>query len=232
MRRIHPGLLLGLVLFASCRKDSGSPPDTAAKPGDVPAADSSAGPGGPSRNARLFAMLPCGQDSSVALYDDTSGDGDDYVRHRKIDSLTGAYGYFVERTFYEGGDWLFISKSTCARMSLFGAVRFNPSRTRFAAVSEDLEAAFSANGVQIVSLESGNPEVKLADDMDVWGPQSGAWTDDSTFVAELVDIHGQRRRRTYGLRAGAWAFQDGAMQPQPADSLPFPEVQEESPPGD
>jgi hypothetical protein len=187
---------------------------------------------GPSKHARLIALLACGKDSAVALYDDTSGDGDEYVRHKLIDSLPPKYGYFVERTFYEGGDWLFISKSTCAQTSLFGEARFNPSHTRFAAVSEDLDAAFMANGIQIVSRESGIPEMKLIDRMEVWGPHSGAWADDSTFVAELENIQGLRQRRIYGLRAGAWAFRDEVIPPRPADSLPFPEVEGEGKPED
>jgi hypothetical protein len=234
MRRFLPGLALSLALLASCRKTPDPSHVPGAEPGSKSAADTSAGqaPGGPARTARLVALLPCGKDSSVALYDDTVSDGDDYVRHKRIDSLASGYGYFVERTFYEGGDWLFISKATCAQTSLFGAVRFNPSHTRFAALSEDPEAGFSANGVQIVSLESGVPEMQLVDRMDVWGPHAGSWTDDSTFVAELVDIQGLRQRRIYGLRAGAWAFRDEKLRPSPSDSLPFPEVEDEGSRGD
>lgn len=234
MRLLLPGLCLGLALLASCRKGSGTGSPPSAHPGEQGALDSLTGsaPGASPNRGPLQALLPCGKDGSVALYDDTAAAGDDYVRHRRIDSLPSPYGYFVERTFYEGADWLFISKTTCAQMSLFGPALFNPSRTRFAALSEDPEAGFSANGVQIVSLESGVPELKLADRMDVWGPHSGAWSDDSTFVAELVDIQGQRQRRLYGLRAGSWSFRDERMPPEPADSLPFPEVEEHGPPGD
>jgi hypothetical protein len=232
MRLLLPGFCLGLALLASCRKHPDPAPGSSS--GGNPAFDSAAGPGigaSPKRGP-LKALLSCGKDSSVALYDDTAAEGDDYVRHRRIDSLPTPYGYFVERAFYEGGDWLFISKTTCAQLTLFGPVRFNPSRTRFAAVSEDPEAGFSANGVQIVSLESGIPEMKLVDRMDVWGPRSGAWADDSTFAAELVDIQGMRQRRIYGARAGSWSFRDEMMRPKPSDSLPFPEVEEEGSPGD
>jgi hypothetical protein len=234
MRLLLPGLCLGLAFLASCRKgsDTGSPPG--ARAGERSASDGSVGSDtGPSaKRGPLKALLPCGKDSAVALYDDTAAAGDDYVRHRRVDSLPTPYGYFVERTFYEGNDWLFVSKATCAQLSLFGAARFNPSRTRFAALSEDPESGFTANGVQIVALESGVPEMKLVDDMDVWGPRSGEWLDDSTFAAELVDIHGQRQRRVYGTRAGAWSFRDEKLPQKPADSLPFPEVEEEGPPGD
>jgi hypothetical protein len=232
MRRFLPGLCLGLALLASCRKNPG--PDSGAKPGENPPSDGASEPaiGAPPKPGQTKIDFPCGKDSVLALYDDTAADGEGFVRHKRIDSLASRYGYFVERTFYEGDDWLFISKASCAQVSLFGPVRFNPSGTRFAALREDPGSSFSANGVQIVSLESGLPEMKLADMMDVWSPHSGAWTDDSTFVAELVDIEGARQRRVYGLRAGAWSFRDEMMRPKPADSLPFPEVEEKGSPGD
>lgn len=217
---------LSLALVSACRKEPA--------PGPVPKADATAAES-PSRDSVRAGppsvKLPCGKDSAVAFYDDTAGDDANYVQYRRADSVFSDSGSFVERTFYEGGDWLFVSKRNCAELILYGRPIFNPGRTRFASINEDLEAGFMANGVQIVSLEAGAPQVKLEDKMEGWGPHTGAWTDDSTFVADLEDGEGHRRPRTYALRGGIWAIrgeagaETSAANPKPgADSPPYPEV--------
>ena len=223
MRALRASLLAAALCAAlpGCRKSSESvpPPQSDSPPAEKPAA--------PVKGS-LAMMLSCGKDTAVALYDDTSGDDDGYVRHRRVDSVFSDSGYFVERTYYEGGDWLFVSKRTCAQAVLFGHPLFNPSRTRFAAVNEDLDAAFTANGVQIVTLEKGMPQVGVEDKMDAWGPRAGAWTDDSTFAAELEDMQGHRRKRIYALRGGAWSMRDEGGPARPADTLPYPEARGDS----
>lgn len=220
--RLFP-LALGLALLAGCRKEPAPAPKIDATALERPA-ETSAGKG------TLALTLPCGKDTSVALYDDTSGDDAGYVRHRRVDSVFSDSGYFVERTYYEGGDWLFVAKRNCAQQILYGRPIFNPARTRFASVNEDLDAGFTANGVQMVSLEAGIPQVKLEDKMDAWGPRSGAWTDDSTFVADLRDADGHAGKRVYMLRGGAWSIRDegAAAGGKPADGLPYPEVADDS----
>ncbi|MBW8888449.1 MAG: hypothetical protein JF616_11895 [Fibrobacteres bacterium] len=224
-------LVLG-ILLAGCRKEPA--------PNPVPKADATAAerPSSDSVPAGTLAVkLLCGKDSSVAFYDDTAGDDANYVRNRRADSVFSDSGYFVERTFYEGGDWVYVSKRNCAELMLYGRPVINPARTRFASVNEDLEAGFMANGVQIVSLEAGLPQVKLEDKLDGWGPYSGAWTDDSTFVADLEDGEGHRRPRTYALRGGTWAIREDAVKNAPAasggrgpDAPPYPEVANDSGP--
>jgi len=215
-------LAAALALLIGCRKE----------PAPVPKPQIAAAAEGPSPDAAsagtLALKLPCGKDSALALYNDTSGDDANYVRHKRVDSVFSDSGYFIERSFYEGGDWLFISKRTCAQQVLYGRPIFNPARTRFASISEDLEAGFIANGVQIISLESGTPQVKLEDKQDAWGPRGGAWKDDSTFVADLTDAEGHHRMRTYAMRKGAWSAQDEggpAKAAGGADSLPYPDVE-------
>lgn len=224
MRRFLLGL--GLALLSACRKEPA--------PNPVPKIDATAAerPSTDSVRAGTPAVkLACGKDSAVAFYDDTAGDDANYARHRRVDSVFSDSGYFVQRSFYEGGDWLFVSKRSCAELVLYGRPIFNPARIRFASVNEDLEGGFMANGVQIVSLEAAIPQVKLEDKLDGWGPYAGAWPDDSTFVADLEDGEGHRRQRTYALRGGTWSIRDEAAAATPAakaargaDSPPYPEV--------
>ena len=214
-------LAAALAFLSGCRKE----PAPAPKPDIAAAAE---GPSEAASAGTLALKLPCGKDSALALYNDTSGDDANYIKHKRVDSVFSDSGYFVERSFYEGGDWLFISKRTCAELVLYGRPIFNSARTRFASISEDLEAGFMANGVQIISLETGTPQVKLEDKQDAWGPRGGTWTDDSTFVADMTDAEGHHRMRTYALRKGTWSAQDEgvpAKAARGADSLPYPEVE-------
>jgi hypothetical protein len=222
---------LGLALLAGCRKEP--------VPGPVSKSDATAAERPSSAPVRAggapSVKAPCGKDSAVALYDDTAGDDANYVQYRRADSVFSDSGAFVQRTFYEGGDWLFISKRNCAELILYGRPIFNPARTRFASINEDLEAGFMANGVQIVSLETGVPQVVLEDKLDGWGPRSGAWADDSTFVADLEDGEGHRRARTYALGGGIWAARDeggkggsAAKGVTGGDTPPYPEVSGDS----
>jgi hypothetical protein len=214
------GLGLGLACVCGCRKT----PEPVPPPRPDSLAEKPAAP----VKGTLALTLPCGKDSAVSLFDDTSGDDESYVRHARMDSVFSDSGYFVARTYYEGGDWLFVSKRTCAQLPLYGRALFNPSRTRFAAINEDLEAGFMANGVQIVSLVSGSPRAEVEDKQEAWGPRSGAWADDSTFVADLEDAEGHRKKRTYALRGGSWSMRDEGGAARPADTLPYPEVESDS----
>lgn len=229
LRRLALALGAGLALASmpGCRKESAP----------VPKADSTAAEKIPAAPAKgiLALTLPCGKDSAVSLYDDTTEAFSEYVRHRRVDSVFSDSGYFLERTYYEGGDWLYVSKPDCARLALYGPPIFNPSRTRFATLHFGLDVSYSSNGVQIVSLESRPASETLDDTSTAWGPVSGSWTDDSTFVAGLGDLEGRRGRRTYALRNGTWAageavvVDSAAAGAAPADGLPYPEEERPDP---
>lgn len=151
--------------------------------------------------------MRCEEDSIIRLANDTS-DSDRYVIYKLIDSIPYSAGYFVMRQFYEGMDWIFISKETCTLTPLFGPVLFNPSKSMFASVFNDNEAGYSANGVQIVSVEFGNTSIELQDKMGSYGGVQWFWVDDSTFSMKIMDLNGHQKNRTYSFREGTWLIKN------------------------
>jgi hypothetical protein len=151
--------------------------------------------------------LKCGKDSAVMLYDDTS-DTDRFVRHKLVDTLRTEMGYFVERYFYEGFDWILVSKAFCSTTELFGSVTYNPSKTAFASVSNDNEASFAENGVQIISFENGFPSIELQDKMTTYAGIAWSWSDDSTFSMDIKNLDGKQKKRSYEFREGTWLIRN------------------------
>jgi hypothetical protein len=89
--------------------------------------------------------LACGKDSLKVFHDDTT-DYANGVAHLLREEFDFPAGYFIERIFNGRGDWLFVSRTSCAEIPLFGAVVFNPSRTRFAALGQDNAAGIGEKG--------------------------------------------------------------------------------------
>ncbi len=156
-------------------------------------------------NATL--ALPCGSDSVARFYDDTA-EGGGYVKHALVDTVKYSHGYFVARSYYEGDDWLFVSKRYCSTLDLFGPVVFNPAKTRFASVGNDNEAGFSANGTQILSESDGSVSLDLQDKMSEYGATAWRWKDDSTFTMDIKKPSGSEKKRTYALREGTWQIRN------------------------
>jgi hypothetical protein len=182
-------------------------PQTAGRPSPDSAEAGAKAEAGPSAGRYLAVTLPCGKDSAVKLYDDTTGEGDGYLRHHLIDSIPYEAGYFLERYYYEGYDWLFVSKEYCNQIDLYGPVHFNPSRTMFASVSNDYAAGFSANGVQMFARRDGFLNKELQDDIHAFGEFAFAWTDDSTFALRITPGNGTDttvKNRMYELRDDDW----------------------------
>lgn len=206
------------LLMAGCESDK--VPATAKVP-EPPGKDLAL-----SEKVRKFG-LACGKDSVRDYYDDTTDleKGVSHLLHAEIDFPAG---YFIERNFNGRGDWLFVSKTTCAEIPLFGAVVFNSSRTRFAAIGQDDVAGIGRNGVQIVAshAEAGMVELEWEDRVQTaadsqFGPADWKWEDDSTFSVERRNLDNHRFLRVYRReRGGRWTVHDQDLPdgPPPIDS--------------
>lgn len=162
----------------------------------------------------LKFALKCGKDSLRFFYDDSS-DGVTSISHILHDEIPYPHGYFIERKFYEGGDWLFISKRTCADSRLFGPIALNPSGSKFASVGQDNVMETGENGVQIISnpLDYDFIQIELEDRISIgdgsqYGPSEWRWINDSVFVVSLLDVHDNKLVREYRSENGMWTIKN------------------------
>jgi hypothetical protein len=168
-------------------------------------------------NQYFAYSINCENDSLRVFYNDSS-EGDNHVYYKQHKEFDSEYGYFFERAFYEGGDWIFVSKMTCFEIDLFGEVILNPSKKKFASIGQDNAAGYSENGVQIFSFshEYGNVKKEIEDTLSIagksqYGPSQWHWKNDSTFSVLLMDLDNNSMRREYNYGDGKWTFADSPI---------------------
>ncbi len=157
-----------------------------------------------SDSAPYFAFEVQCNDTTIRFFNDTSENGY-YVYHRLLRFIDTLNGYYISRSFYEGGDNLLVSQTHGQITTLFGDVFISPQQRFFASIGYDNEAEYSANGVQIFNIVDDSIVLALEDHLPRFGPKFLEWRSDSELIVNIYDV-GEIYvgKRYYEFHDGVW----------------------------
>lgn len=90
--------------------------------------------------------------------------------------------YLIRTQLYEGDFYILINRETGDRQDIIGAVYPNPAGKRVVAINEDMEAAYSFNGLQLLEINNGVIHIKFTIAGGDWGPVNLTWLDNTNLI--------------------------------------------------
>lgn len=96
--------------------------------------------------------------------------------------------HLVKILMSEGWAFMIVHADTLERTALPGPISFSPDNTMFISVSEDLEAGYRPNLVEVYQLSKSGTPIKIyskSDFPDFTGPSNVSWINNSSFNLTL-----------------------------------------------
>lgn len=128
---------------------------------------------------------------TLIFRDCRADDGAMNVRYVYRGRGPNARGHLIERGFYEGGGWLWVSDSTGQETSFAAEPLFSQDSAHFAVANVDLEAGYTANVFEVWSVRGSEVSrvatVPLAENT---GARNATWRDAANLRAERVELDG------------------------------------------
>lgn len=118
---------------------------------------------------------------STITLEDQNLETDQSIQYSYIDFVTALKLHVVHAQHWEGNQFLAIHDETGRSASIIGYPVASPDQRRFAAVSMDMFAGFSPNGIELWRLESGRLYREARFDTD-WGPSATSWRSTDNLV--------------------------------------------------
>lgn len=120
---------------------------------------------------------------STLTLEDRKLDADQSIQYHYIAFLPELKLHIVHAQHWEGSQFLAIHHETGRSADIIGYPVASPDRQRFAAVSMDLLAGFSPNGVELWRIEGGRLHREARFDTD-WGPANAKWRSADSLVVD------------------------------------------------
>lgn len=113
-----------------------------------------------------------------------------FLPDKRVDELEFAFknyfadfGYYLFETYiYEGSGFRLVNDSTGADTYIIGEPYFSPNGQSVISINEDLEAGFSANGLELFLNNKDRLQNLGFFEPELWGPTNVKWIDNETFI--------------------------------------------------
>ena len=115
-------------------------------------------------------------------------DGDEYEGYSFEHFFEKNNFYLIRVQYYEGSAHMLVDRKSGAKEYIIGIPYFSPSGKRVLAISMDLEAAYDANGVQLLTLRDGSIKSEFILEPSSWGPVAAKWLNEHEVLLEKETI--------------------------------------------
>jgi len=119
---------------------------------------------------------------------DIDKDGESYAIYTYTGYLPDIKQYGIFCTYYESLDYLLVNQATGESIHTWGPPLISPDKKYFICASYDLEAGFTANGLQLYSYLNGKIIPVGEIELEKWGPGQIKWLDNHSLVAEYITL--------------------------------------------
>ncbi len=114
-------------------------------------------------------------------------EGDDYEVYQ---FYKRSQGYYIVAVFYyESYGYYLISEETGKATFTIGMPVLSPDQKLYAAANYDMVAAFTYNGLELLTFSKDSVAGVLKIDFATWGPEEVKWKDDSTLYVKQKSQH-------------------------------------------
>lgn len=96
--------------------------------------------------------------------------------------------YLVYAQFYEGHGYMVVNRNTGNQTYVLGEAYPNLKSRSFIAINADMEAKYSANGLQVVEMRKGSYLTKLTIEGGNWAPVAIKWIDYKSFIVKVTEL--------------------------------------------
>jgi hypothetical protein len=119
---------------------------------------------------------------STKVFVNNEAEGDSYEVYQ-FQSFNNGY-YTVAVFYYEEYGYYLINAATGKATFTIGPPILSPDQKQFAAANYDMVAAFTFNGLELLSLTKDSAMSTFKFDFYTWGPEEIKWKDDSTLYVK------------------------------------------------
>lgn len=111
----------------------------------------------------------------------------------ELDNVRYAYSYYIpklgyfvfERIIAEGGNYILVNDKSGKQIDIWGYPKASPNAKYLVVTSDDLEAGFIMNGIQILGFTENGLEVIFEKELNEEGPINPKWLDSKTLEVGL-----------------------------------------------
>lgn len=133
-------------------------------------------------------LFKSNQSILTTVVNNPNQDSDEFSSYEFLKDMPEINQWLLKAFYYESYGFLFIDKTTGARIDLYGMPAVSPNFQYIVTFNQDLEAGFTFNGFQLFEIKDATLQLIESKELYSWGPDNVKWKDANTLLVERSKI--------------------------------------------